>query len=374
MPDIQQGLTGLEAILYEKWQTAPTTFWRGGSVDYWDRYLGIADHLNKNVHPHTLEGALAAQIKQIELAAKEGKTKDELLSIIVKNSSWLTDHGPKHIQTVVQRASELIKTSQCDLSSYESYILLAAIHFHDVGNIFGREGHEKQITEVMATMDDSLIGDDEFEKRLIRNIAAAHGGQVNGDSDTIRNLPYDSRHLKPQNVRPHLLAAILRFADELSEDYTRASRFSLYTGNLLAASEVYHQYADRLRQVNIEDGTIEIVFEISEEIAQKRFGKGAEQVFLIDEIFDRSIKLHREHSYCMRYMRQEINVNSITIRIVICKNKYYDELLRFDYRMEECGFPPKPIGLHEICDGPRMNDGSLLTGQTLCELLTLSNT
>jgi hypothetical protein len=363
----------LESLLKKRWETEPSAFWRDGNVNYSERFEKIADHLNKQIHTHTLEGALAAQIKNIEEAVKEGHIGDDLLGIIVKNSSWLTDHGPEHIQTVIQRASDLVSTSNCELSSYEIYVLLTAIHFHDVGNIFGRDRHEKKITEVMAEMDESIIGDDDFEKRLIRSIAAAHGGSVNGDEDTIRHLPY-ARQLKAQKVRPHLLAAILRFADELAEDHTRASRFSLNTGNMLQASEIYHQYADRLREVNIEDGSVEIHFELSKDIATKQFGKGNQKVFLLDEIFSRTLKIHCEHAYCMRYMRQEINLNSITIRVGVFENKYLDELYCFDYKLEERGYPNKPNGIHEICDGLTTKNGARLTGETLNQMLTANQT
>ena len=36
------------------------------------------------------------------------------------------------------------------LSPYEAYLLLMPAHFHDVGNICGRQGHEKRIAEIIA--------------------------------------------------------------------------------------------------------------------------------------------------------------------------------------------------------------------------------
>jgi hypothetical protein len=343
----------------------PQAFWRDGSVNYYERYTRIADFLNQRIHPHTVEGALAAQIARVEEAVKKGISGSALLDIVMQNNSWLTDHGPEHVKTVILRASKLLSASHCALYPYEIYILLVAIHFHDVGNIYGREEHEKQIAKVMSTMDESIIGNDDFEKRLIRSIAAAHGGSVNGDQDTIRHLPYQ-RFVKAQKVRPHLLAAVLRFADELAEDYTRASRFALENNLLLQASAVYHQYAERLREVNIEDGTIDIYFELNKDIAIRQFAKGEKQTFLLDEIFDRTLKIHREHVYCMRYMREHINLNSISVRIAIFKTDYMEELLKLDYKMEERGYPPKPVrGIHDICDNLKDTDGNLITGDIL---------
>ena len=61
---------------------------------------------------------------------------------------FLTDHGPQHIETVISRASDLIRARSCDLSSYEVFLLLAAIHLHDVGNIHGRTGHQYTAIDV----------------------------------------------------------------------------------------------------------------------------------------------------------------------------------------------------------------------------------
>jgi hypothetical protein len=285
----------LITVLANKWRDAPQSFWRDGKVNYSERFTNIAKFLNKEVHPNALPGALAAQIARLEEAIRSGVSGDNLFSLLLENNSWLTDHGPEHIETVILRASKLVSASGCDLHPYEIYILLVAIHFHDVGNIYGRDGHEKRIAEVMAAMEESVIGDDDAEKRLIRDIAAAHGGSINGDEDTIRHLPYPS-FIKAQKVRPHLLAAILRFADELAEDYTRVPRFVLKNDLLLKASEVYHQYAERLREVNIDDGVVEIRFDLSKDVATKKYRKGEKEVYLLDEIFNRTLKMHREHA------------------------------------------------------------------------------
>ena len=106
-------------------------------VDYYERFVKLDDHLNKHVHPSVNQGATAAGQA---FANQETTAADQ------KRAIWLTDHGPKHIETVIRRASELAFAPDPVLSPYEVYILLLAIHFHDVGNIFGRERHEQRIT------------------------------------------------------------------------------------------------------------------------------------------------------------------------------------------------------------------------------------
>lgn len=139
-------------------------------IDYYDRFTRIDDHLNRIVHPNVNVGP---------------STREPM---------WLTDHGPEHIATVIRRAGDLVMQPESVLSPYECYILLLACHSHDMGNIFGREDHEKKVHEIVFGLDDSLIGEDTTEKRVICDIAMAHGGFVDEkktDKDTIGKLNYD---------------------------------------------------------------------------------------------------------------------------------------------------------------------------------------
>src|SRR5258708_29280378 len=67
---------------------------------------------------------------------------------IIKVEPMLTDHGPRHIQNVLQNAERLIDRKY--FTAVELYSLCMMILFHDVGNIFGREGHERRIAKVYA--------------------------------------------------------------------------------------------------------------------------------------------------------------------------------------------------------------------------------
>ena len=93
------------------------------------------------------------------------------------------------------------------------YVLLVAIHIHDLGNVYGRARHEKRLAEIMTHVG-SRLGDDSVELKIIRDIAAAHGGKDSGgrNADTIGALQ-PKEPFRSEVVRMRLLAAILRFAD-----------------------------------------------------------------------------------------------------------------------------------------------------------------
>jgi hypothetical protein len=207
-----------------------------------------------------------------------------------------------------------------------------------VGNVFGRDEHEKQISRIMMDMG-QLLGSDSSENRLISNIASAHGGKVNGSKDTISRLPAVTKIERDIHIRPQLLAAVLRFADEIAEDRSRAFPLASAQGLITKSSEVFHAYADRLGRVYVGDNSVSLKFEIDLSLITKLFGKGDKEVYLIDEILNRSYKMHLERLYCMRYMRPYINIFSIEVEIGVYTDKYYTEKDKIHYVLEESGYP-----------------------------------
>ena len=297
-------------------------------LDYYRRFQQLDGHLNANVHPHVNNGAVA------------------------KGDGWLTDHGTQHITTVIRRAGELlIDRESLPLTPYEAFLLLTAIHFHDVGNVFGRDKHEHRIHTVMQDLDDSLIGSDGIEKRMIRDIAMAHGGYADSeghDKDTIGRLSWESTR-NNREPRVHFLAAVLRFADELADDHTRTSRF-LIENELVRKSEIYHLYADRLRQVSIrpEDHKVVLQFELDVAHATTKYWKGPRKVYLYDEIVERCLKMHREHVYCLRFMQPHVRVDTIDVSIEITTDKYLTVLNKVTFSLIQRGYPDQPTSLSAV--------------------------
>lgn len=304
-----------------------------GALDYHARYRAVEDWLVANVHSEVNRAALRA------------------------DGAYLTDHGPQHIQMVIRQASMLAKAEQCRLTPYEVYLLLAAIQLHDVGNIFGRMGHEGKTGEIVAQMG-RLFGDDSVEKRWIITIGQAHGGDIEGDRDKIGRLP-SVEPILGHPVKIQLLAAILKFADELADGKDRAARFLLEGGGLPRESEAYHKYAQRLHSVMVDTKGREItlLFDVPLNDVRKKFGKGeGRDVYLLDEIFERTLKTHVERMYCARFLRPYIEMDAINVKIEIYDEQDFSELVEtIGYRLVDKGYPdPPPGGVHALC--PELKD------------------
>ena len=288
-------------------------------MSYPARLRAVSEYLNSQIHPHVEKGTLIS---------KEG---------------FLTDHGPGHIATVVERASDLLACSDSNypqLTPYEVYLLLMAIQFHDVGNLYGREGHERKIDSVMEHMG-KLVGDEMVEKVAIRKIAAAHGGWRNGNRDTIMQLPsYD--FILSRRVGYQALAAILRFADELSDDSGRAARAVVELGRIPDVSRLFHMYSESLHSVRV-DPDAHVVY-LRYYLTRDKAGpisSGESTRFLLDEIYERTLKMHYEREYCMRFIRGLVYIDAIDVRIDVYEssrslNTRVDPIA---YRLQQVGYP-----------------------------------
>jgi hypothetical protein len=330
---------------------------KSGAIDYFDRFQKIDQYLNEKVHPKVNEGAAVA-----------GQTG---------SATWLTDHGPEHVATVIRHASAMVRADAKGqvLSAEEAYLLLLAIHFHDVGNVYGRNEHEKKIALIMEQLGEPMMGDNALQKRMILNIATAHGGYIDGDKDTIRLAlqSYDLRAKKPP--RPHLLAAVLRFADELADDHSRASQFAISAEgkSMVAGSEVYHMYADRLQEVTVDmdEGAVRLRFELSEDHVLGLYSKGAAKVGLFDEIRDRLLKLFKEFLYCRGYLLPAVHFDRIEIEIGVFTNNFMTELMTERFTLRETGYPEYPTDLASVCADLRLADGGIKDGAWLTAQLKL---
>lgn len=153
----------------------------------------------------------------------------------------LTDHGPRHIQHVLENVFKLLEHDFNYFRPMEHYVLGLGVLFHDVGNLHGRKDHDKRI----ARFYDHVRSGHEFaqEKSLVVRVSQAHSGKArNGSSNTLADVPPDS-HLDGMPVRTREVAAIVRFADELAEGPQRTSSYMREHGFYAPESIKYHDYS-----------------------------------------------------------------------------------------------------------------------------------
>lgn len=331
-----------------------------GELAYAEKYKNIRTALQP-IHASVEKSALANSLKQYidEVRAKNtSKDAEKLFNNIP--FIYLNNHGHGHVERVIERIQCILSVMDTELSAYELFVLLCAVQLHDVGNIFGREGHEKSLQKVSFEQCSPYIKDSP-ERKLIEKIAATHGGDYYGNKDTI-SLLQNEQIIKEQTVRCRLLASLLRFADEIADDSTRADLEGIVMGTIPHESLLFHYYSLALHTVKIEKDAINscvylsLVFDYDSDVAIKKFDKFGKDVYLLDEIYERTKKMELERRYCTRFMRPYLDIERIKVEINISDTEDIFNVKSVKYDLYEQGYPNSECIIESSLTGEQLKN------------------
>ncbi len=211
----------------------------------------------------------------------------------------LSDHGTRHIDDVIENVELLLGNTE--ISASNLYILCLSVLIHDLGNVHGREGHNKNIDEIYNSVRGTQ--GNKSEHNAVHHIVGAHTGEAkDGSKDSLKDVPPILSLFKKQ-ISPQKNAAILRFADELAEGPQRTSLYRQKHGGYKEDNLIYHHYAnvveiqiDRNLERISANYHIPLLFNHSLKIET-----GEEFVEFRNFIFYRFNKLDQERKYCKHY-------------------------------------------------------------------------
>jgi hypothetical protein len=302
---------------------------------------------------------LAEKMKRLEkMADNESSHEIKNLKELTQRDPviYLNQHGVGHVNKVIEKINAILVFFKAEdrPTPFEAFIILCAIQLHDIGNIFGRDEHEKNAEQIFMDVGKSIIQEG-FLKRLILKIVQAHGGRINGDKDTIAksNLKIRSTILGKE-VRECLLAALLRFGDELADDTSRADIQGLESGTISEESKIYHEYSRSLHTVKISHNDVnntlylQLEYFLDFTTMLNKYLKDGEEILLIDEIFFRTRKIEQERRYCMRFFNQYLHLNEIKVRIEIASGYDLIESEIIEYTLAETGYPLDVIAIESL--------------------------
>lgn len=231
---------------------------------------------------------------------------EEILSQIKAILPKMTDHGNEHIANVLENCYKLLLDEDKHpklniLNSVELYFLIKAVLFHDVGNIHGRKGHNKNIAKIYE-YSHAEGNRNVAERRMLFQAVEAHCGIEACDTLVALDL---SSQLHGQMLQLRKIAAVVRFADELAEGPQRTSRFMQKIHKYNGRSKLHHQYASAT-DIFIDggDGRIALTYDIDIKTDKKDSlnYKEEERIReLMNFIYKRIIKLNQERKYVSHY-------------------------------------------------------------------------
>jgi hypothetical protein len=238
--------------------------------------------------------------------AREKLARD-VLPQIPGAEPFLTDHTQRHVENVLDNVDRLIGDDVLaprhpHLNGADAYLLCLCVLLHDAANVYGREGHARNIAKVYVWV---RAGEHPplQERFIVIKAAGAHSGETPaGSRDTIADLP-ETYDLQGEPVHLREIAAVLRFADELAEGPQRTSFFMQEQRGYPLENEIHHAYA-RITNVYIDRGGGRIALTYTIDIQSSA---DAPEVILerlralLDYMFQRITKLDEERQYARYY-------------------------------------------------------------------------
>ena len=285
------------------------------------------------------------------------------------DETTLTRHDASHIARVIYQISKLLSYEKATISCYEAFHLLIAVQIHDIKNSEGREDHENNAIEIFNDLNINGL----IDNRLLKNIgyiASCHAGSYmredKKEKDKIGYLLPIFMYKDKFQIRPQFLAALLRLADEYADETGRAMAYLLKIDKVKKSSIIHQKHALSLRDVAIKPdaGIVEFDYYLTKEDAIVKFPKYLKNVdswedkYLLDEIFERTVKSHYETIYCMRFLRPYITISKLNVSIEVEKGNILDKSPIPPYELVEKGYPNENYDIIDLCgDSLRKNGG-----------------
>lgn len=265
--------------------------------------------------------------------------EDTYYDAVTRTCPWYTNHGKKHIESIIKTASNMIEPQYVQFNELDFYIFLSSIIWHDVGMVFSRSNHEKKVNEEMKKFS-SILGKDFLIMATINKIVKAHTGSYRFELlETAENIEYNG---KTYQVNVRALAAMLRLADEISEDYNRIDKKLLDEGIVPKENVIYWEFADAVKQSYPDPkySCIELKINIEKDKILKKYyyndnkiPHDGSEIQLFDFILWRIDKINKERIMCSPEIRQYCTLSGLKIIIAIVDG--YDELKSDEIILDE---------------------------------------
>lgn len=275
--------------------------------------MALAEELGHDLGKALMGAYYTARPKVLYEVAEEIKASEPDLS----------DHGPRHIRNVHENVWELVGYNIKHFSPQELFILLVSILYHDVGNFYRRERHNKNILPIFLRTYGEGAPHLQQTKLLVLSIAGAHTGRhPSGSLDTItgvKDIPFGSKPIRAKEI-----AAVLRLADELAEGPQRTSAVRAESAGYGPDALPYQAYALSCKRPVISPELERIALDIHIEIDVTETGLLCHHVPLpefLPFVYRRVTKLDQERKYAKFFTTSLAPFQTTSVQIHFWKGK-----------------------------------------------------
>ncbi len=225
-----------------------------------------------------------------------------------------TRHNGDHIVDLIKNLDKLADSIESrkngnPLSVLEAYILLCAAHVHDATNVSGRKEHPQRVGDFIASPKRKPLFTGTVEMEHIRDVASVHGGEHKEfGKDTFRAIEANNY----THPRLHLLAALLRIADELAENPSRVPEYLLEHYQASEHSKLAHAYARSFANFELRDESLKLVYRCYPGIHDGDTDSVSSFIKFLEKKLN---SIESEARYCSQYGRPYLSMSEIDVAI-----------------------------------------------------------
>ena len=227
------------------------------------------------------------------------------------------DHGPGHIERVLEKFDQLIDGNPARpelLRPYELFLAMLSILYHDIGMLRGRAGH--------ADTSGLLVGDenndyliDARDRDVIGAAVVSHSSSKDIAEQTAGFA--DEELIGGQSVRPRVIAALVRLADELDEDYRRADPDLQRRLNVPEESRFFWEFCQRINGIKPDLGSHDINIDVKfthDDVGRNVVVNGQLMPFVV-AFGDKLAKINRERKTVNSFLPEALRYRYLKISI-----------------------------------------------------------
>lgn len=227
------------------------------------------------------------------------------------------NHGPSHIKRDLENLDRLLGNNPIArglITSYELFLAMMAVLYHDVGLLRGRKGHSDTSGDFLKQEDTNYIID-ERDKEIIWAAVVSHS--------SVKDIEKESERFAKEEIvgehraRPRMVAALVRLADELDEDYRRApsrvkGKIEIGTGSLF-----FWEFCERIQGIRPDQQKLEILISVQfkpEDLTRTVEQDGRKRSFF--RLFaEKLAKMNQERSYTSKFLPEGLRYRRIVVSV-----------------------------------------------------------
>lgn len=227
------------------------------------------------------------------------------------------NHGPGHIGRVLEYLDYLVGPEPLKhITRYELFLAMMSILYHDIGILRQREGHGDISKSLLEgdTNDAYIINS--IDKEIIGAAVVSHSSSKDIGLEFSR---FSEEEIIGQNkARPRLIAALVRLADELDEDYRRADPVLQSRLNLPVESEFFWRFCQRVRGIRPDLKTKWIDFNVElepQDTTHYGLVPGGKVRHFVAFFAEKLAKINQERIKVNSFLPSELKYNAIHVDV-----------------------------------------------------------